>query len=64
MGQTIDSVPNMIAYAGDLRRQASRTSEPEQAAKLQSAANTLEKTALTKAGITSPHVGKLLDLLT
>ncbi len=64
MGQTISSVPQMMSYAGDLRRQARQTAEPEQAIKLQTAAATLEKTALAQVGQTSPHIGALLDLLT
>ena len=63
MGQTITSVPQMISYAGDLRRQAKETAAPELAAKLQSVASNLEKTALAQVGQTSPHIGTLLDLL-
>ena len=63
MGQSISTVSHMIAYAGDLRRQAKQAVQPEQAAKLERAASTLEKSALAKAGQTSPHIGALLDLL-
>jgi hypothetical protein len=51
----------MISFAGDLRREAKRAAEPELASKLQVAAKTLENTALAKAGITNPVIGKLLD---
>ena len=64
MGQTITSVPHMISYAGDLRRQAKEAAAPGQAEKLQQAARTLEKSALAKVGQTSPQIGALLDLLT
>jgi hypothetical protein len=64
MGQTIGSVPQMISFAGDLRRQAKQTTEPEQAIKLNIAAAKLETTALAQVGQTSPHIGALLDLLT
>ncbi len=63
MGQTIDSVPQMVSYAGDLRRAAKQAQDEDHAVKLTRVANTLEAQALTKAGITSPHIGKLLDLL-
>lgn len=63
MGQTIDSVPLMIAYSGDLRRQAKATAEPELAQKLHDCANNLEKAALVKAGIDNPRIGKLLDMI-
>jgi hypothetical protein len=61
MGSTIGSVSQMISFAGDLRREAKRAAEPELASKLQVAAKTLENTALAKAGITNPVIGKLLD---
>ncbi len=64
MGQTISSVPNMIAFAGDLRRDAKQvTTPPDLAVKLKTAAAMLESQALAKVGQTSPAVGKLLDLL-
>jgi hypothetical protein len=63
MGQTIDSVPQMIAYSGDLRRQAKATEQPELAQKLHQSANVLEKQALAKAGIDNPRIGKLLDMI-
>ena len=53
----------MVSMAGDLRRAAKAATEPELAAKLQSSAANLEKTALAKVGQTSPAIGKLLDLL-
>jgi hypothetical protein len=63
MGQIIDNVPQMIAYSGDLRRQAKVTAAPELAQKLRESASHLEKTALAKAGIDNPRIGKLLDLI-
>lgn len=63
MGRTIDNVPMMIAYSGDLRRQAKVTEHPELAQKLQQSANVLEKQALAKAGIDNPQIGKLLDMI-
>jgi hypothetical protein len=63
MGQTIDNVSHMIAYSGDLRRQAKEATSPELAQKLQQSANTLEKAALVKAGIDNPRIGKLLDMI-
>ena len=64
MGQTINSATHMMAYAGDLRRAAKQAPTPDDAVKLKQVAATLESQALQKSGITSPHVGKLLDLLT
>ena len=61
MGSSIGSVNHMISFAGDLRRQAQKTEEPELASKLQTAAKQLETNALAKAGITNPMIGKLLD---
>ena len=63
MGQTIDTVTHMMSYAGDLRRAAKQAQDNEQAAKLQKVAASLETQALQKSGITSPHIGKLLDTL-
>jgi hypothetical protein len=63
MGQTIDTVSSMLAYSGDLRRQAKMTEAPELAQKLQQSASHLEKAALTKAGIDNPRIGKLLDMI-
>lgn len=51
----------MMSMAGDLRRQAKSEPAPETAAKLQTAAKTLEATALAQVGQTSPYIGKLLD---
>ena len=45
----------MIAVAGDLRRDAGKVTQPDLAAK------NLETQALAKAGLTSPHIGRLLD---
>ena len=61
MGQAISSVTHMISMAGDLRRAAKTTAEPELAAKLKTSAATLEKTALAKVGQTNPAIGQLLD---
>jgi hypothetical protein len=61
MGSTIGSVPNMISFAGDLRREAQKTPAPEMAAKLQIAAKTLESQALERVGQNDPMIGKLLD---
>jgi hypothetical protein len=63
MGQTINDVPQMIAYSGDLRREAKAAAAPELAQKLQQSADVLEKQALAKAGIDNPRIGKLLDLI-
>ena len=63
MGQTITSVTDMVSYAGDLRRAAKQAPTPETAQKIQTSANQLEKTALTRLGLTAPGVGKLLDTL-
>lgn len=63
MGQTIGDVSQMIAYSGDLRRLAKVTPQPELAQKLTQSANSLEKAALSKAGIDNPRIGKLLDLI-
>ena len=63
MGRTISDIPQMIAYSGDLRREAKATAAPELAQKLQQSANVLEKQALVKAGIDNPRIGKLLDMI-
>ena len=63
MGQTITSVTDMVSYAGDLRRAAKQAPTPETAQKIQTSATQLEKTALTRLGLTAPGVGKLLDTL-
>lgn len=62
MGQTIQSASHMVSYAGELRRAATRA-QPELAQKLDQSARTLEKTGLEKAGVNTPGVGVLLDLL-
>lgn len=61
MGQTISSVPDMISYAGDLRRAAKQTTAPELSAKIQQSAQALEKTALTRIGKAGSGIGVLLD---
>jgi hypothetical protein len=61
MGQTITSVTDMVSYAGDLRRAAKQAPTPEEAAKIQQSANTLEKTALAQVGQAGPSIGTLLD---
>jgi len=63
MGQTINSVVDMVSYAGDLRRAAKQAPSPEAAQKIQTSAVQLEKTALTRVGLTAPGIGKLLDTL-
>jgi hypothetical protein len=63
MGQTITSVTDMVSYAGDLRRAAKQAPSPEVAQKIQATARQLEKTALTRVGLTAPGIGKLLDTL-
>ena len=63
MGQTISSVTDMMSYAGDLRRAAKQAPTPDVAQKIQSSAQQLEKTALTRVGMTGPGIGQLLDKL-
>ena len=63
MGQTITSVTDMVSYAGDLRRAAKQTPEPEVAEKIQRSASELEKTAFNRLGLTGPGIGKLLDTI-
>jgi len=63
MGQTISSVVDMVSYAGDLRRAAKQAPTPEVAQKIQTSASQLEKTALTRVGLTGPGIGQLLDKL-
>ena len=63
MGQTINSVVDMVSYAGDLRRAAKQAPTPEAAQKILTSAVQLEKTALTRVGLTAPGIGKLLDTL-
>ena len=63
MGQTITSLTDMVSYAGDLRRAAKQAPTPEMAQKIQTSAQQLEKTALTRVGLTGPGIGKLLDTL-
>ena len=61
MGTAITSVNQMVAMAGDLRRNAKYTPQPELQAKLQLAARQLEASALAQVGATSTEIGKLLD---
>jgi hypothetical protein len=61
MGQTITSVTDMVSYAGDLRRAAKEALTPETADKIHRSATELEKTALDKAGVLTPGIGRLLD---
>jgi hypothetical protein len=63
MGQTITSVTDMVSYAGDLRRAAKQTPEPDVAEKIQHSASELEKTAFNRLGLTGPGIGKLLDTI-
>lgn len=63
MGQTITSVTDMVSYAGDLRRAARQAPTPDVAQKIQTSAQQLEKSALTRVGLTAPGIGKLLDKL-
>jgi hypothetical protein len=63
MGQTINSVVDMVSYAGDLRRAAKAAPTPETAQKIQSSAVQLEKTALNRVGLNSQGIGRLLDTL-
>ncbi len=53
----------MVSYAGDLRRAAKQAPTPDVAQKIRSMAQQLEKTALTRVGLTAPGVGVLLDKL-
>lgn len=61
MGRIISSIPDMVSYAGDLRRAAQRAPTPEVSDKIRQSASTLEKTAFARAGLTQPGIGKLLD---
>jgi hypothetical protein len=63
MGQAITSVVDMVSYAGDLRRAAKQAATPEAAEKIQRSASDLEKTALTRVGLSGSGIGKLLDTL-
>ena len=63
MGQTITSVTDMVSYAGDLRRAAGKTPDPETAAKIQRSAEQLEKTAIARVSDAGPGIGTLLDTL-
>ena len=63
MGQTIRSVVEMVSYAGDLRRAAGKTPDPETAAKIQRSAEQLEKAAIARVSDAGPGIGTLLDTL-
>ena len=63
MGQSINSVTDMVSYAGDLRWAAKQARAPEEAEKIKRSANELEKVALAKIGQAGPAIGKLLDIL-
>ena len=63
MGRSINSVVEMVSYAGDLRRAASKTPDPETAAKIQRSAEQLEKTAIAKVSDAGPGIGTMLDTL-
>jgi hypothetical protein len=63
MGQALNSATDMVSYAGDLRRSARHEQAPEMAAKIQRAADHLEKSAFTRLSLTGPNIGKLLDTL-
>jgi hypothetical protein len=55
----------MVSYAGELRRAAAQAqpNQPELAQKLSQSARVLETTGLQKAGVNTPGIGALLDLL-
>jgi len=61
MGQSITSVVDMVSMAGELRRAAKHTPQPELADKIQRSANEMEKVALARVGQTGPGIGALLD---
>ena len=63
MGRSINSVVEMVSYAGDLRRAAKQAPTPETAQKIQSSAAQLEKTALNRVGLNAQGIGTLLDTL-
>lgn len=63
MGQSIRSVTDMVSYAGDLRRSARQAEQPEQAWKIQQAADHLEKSAFQRLSLPGEKIGKLLDTL-
>ena len=64
MGQTINSVPDMVSYAGDLRRAAKHEPSHEVAEKIRRSADHLEKTAVARVSDAGHDLGKLLDILT
>jgi hypothetical protein len=61
MGQTITSVPDMMSYAGDLRRAAKQAPTPETSGKIQQSAAALEQKALVQVGQAGSGIGRLLD---
>lgn len=61
MGQTIHSVTDMVTYAGDLRRAAKGTNQPEVAEKMQRSAKALESAALNRVSDAGQGLGRLLD---
>ena len=64
MGQSIQSVTDMVSYAGDLRRSARQAQAPEVPGKIQRAADQLEQAAFNRLSLTGPNIGRLLDTLT
>ena len=63
MGKTITSVPDMVSYAGELRRAAQQAPTPEISAKLQQSAVALEQKGLSQLSQLGPGIGRLLDTL-
>lgn len=63
MGQSINSVVDMVSYAGILRRAANKLPDPEMAQKIQRSADHLEKTAIARVSDAGPAIGRLLDTL-
>lgn len=63
MGQTINSVTDMVDYAGILRRAANKLPDPEMAQKIQRSADQLEKTAIARVSDAGPAIGRLLDTI-
>lgn len=61
MGQTINSITDMVSYSGELRRAAKAQPDSETAQKIQRSAEQLENTALKHISQAAPNLGKLLD---
>lgn len=61
MGQTINSITDMVSYSGELRRVAKQQPDQEMAQKIQRSAEQLENTALKRISQAAPNLGKLLD---